>query len=57
MVILNSRIWASPQMGRWLAMHGYRTKRIERQGDQMIRLSLLTTREAHEVWHGGAAVS
>ncbi len=57
MVILNSRIWASPQMGRWLAAHGYRTKRIERQGDQMIRLSLLTTREAHEVWYGGASAS
>lgn len=47
MVIYNTRLGASPSMGRWLAVHGFRTRRIDRQSDQMIRLSLLTHQEAH----------
>lgn len=47
MVIYDTRLGASPSMGRWLAVHGFRTRRIDRQSDQMIRLSLLTHQEAH----------
>ena len=47
MVILNARLGTSPSMGRWLAVHGFRTRRMERHSDQMIRLSFLTNQEAH----------
>ncbi len=47
MVILNARLGTSPSMGRWLAVHGFRTRRMERHSDQMVRLSFLTHHEAH----------
>ena len=47
MVILHARLGTSPSMGRWLAVHGFRTRRMERHSDQMVRLSFLTNQEAH----------